>query len=251
MVQEITFENTAGPEAGQVVAVQISSNYTAFYRCRIVGFQDTLYTKAGIQFFRDCDIYGTVDFIFGHARVVLQNCFIYGKLPLEGQAITITAQNGDYEELSGIVIQSCTITATVELQSSGFPVRAYLGRPWSNYSTTIIMQSFLDAFIDPIGWMDWDNRSALGTIDYVEFDNRGPGADTSRRVSWGGFGVPNNPLDVAQFIVQQFIDGASWLPSTGFPYDLDMAITSTSSLGVCLVPHIWLLFVVFVCNVIY
>ncbi|XP_050386237.1 pectinesterase-like [Argentina anserina] len=239
LAQDITIENTAGPEARQAVAVQISSDYSAFYRCRIVGFQDTLYTKAGIQFFRDCEIYGTVDFIFGHARVVLQHCNIYGRQPIQGQAITVTAQNRNSLEISGIVIQSSIITATVELQNSLFPVKVYLGRPWSNYSTTVIMHNYLDTFIDPVGWLDWDNRSALDTIKYIEYANQGPGADTSRRVSWKGFEVPNNLVYAAQFTAREFIDGASWIPSTGFPCDLDLG--PTSSLGADLIPSFWLL----------
>nr|XP_011469658.1 PREDICTED: probable pectinesterase 56 [Fragaria vesca subsp. vesca] len=125
----ITFENRAGPKAEQAVAVRINSYRTAFYRCRIASFQDTLYTQDGVQFFRECEIYGTVDFIFGHARVVLQNCYIYGRLPTLGQTITITAQNRDPTCLSGIVIHNCAISATKELSESVFPVKVYLGRP--------------------------------------------------------------------------------------------------------------------------
>ncbi|TQD93416.1 hypothetical protein C1H46_021005 [Malus baccata] len=41
------------------------------------GYQETLYTHSRKQLYRECDIYGTVDFIFGDATVVLQNCNIY------------------------------------------------------------------------------------------------------------------------------------------------------------------------------
>ncbi|XP_062005965.1 pectinesterase/pectinesterase inhibitor PPE8B-like [Rosa rugosa] len=154
LVQDITFQNTAGPEVRQAVAVRSSSDYSVLYRCRIIGFQDTLYTQLGIQFFRDCKIYGIVDFIFGHAKVVLQNCYIFGRQPQEGQPITITAQNRDPINISAIVIDNCIITASTELRNSKFPVKVYLGRPWSNYSSIVVMQSFLDTFIDPKGWLD-------------------------------------------------------------------------------------------------
>ncbi|KAL6131290.1 hypothetical protein ACLB2K_069666 [Fragaria x ananassa] len=57
LVTGITFVNMVKPEAGQAVAVRISSYHTAFYRCRIADFQDTLYTQDGVRFFRECEIY--------------------------------------------------------------------------------------------------------------------------------------------------------------------------------------------------
>ncbi|KAI3884840.1 hypothetical protein MKW92_050892, partial [Papaver armeniacum] len=93
MACNITFENWAGPENGQAVALRVKSDRAIFYRCSFSGFQDTMYVHSQRQFFRECDIFGTIDFIFGDSAVVIQNSNIYARKPLPGQYNVITAQN--------------------------------------------------------------------------------------------------------------------------------------------------------------
>ncbi|KAJ0909817.1 putative pectinesterase [Helianthus annuus] len=57
-----------------------------------VRYQDTLYVHSQRQFYKECYIYGAVDFIFGNAAVVFQNCMIYGRRPMTSQKFTIAAQ---------------------------------------------------------------------------------------------------------------------------------------------------------------
>ena len=68
----------------------------------------------------------------------------------------------------------------------------YLGRPWKVYSCTVFMESFLDDFIHPAGWFEWNGSFALSTLYYGEYNNRGPGADTANRVKWPGYRVINS-----------------------------------------------------------
>src|SRR4051812_33194604 len=108
----MTFENTAGPEKHQAVALRSGSDKSVFYRCSIKGYQDTLYVYSQRQFYRECDIYGTVDFIFGDAAAVLQGCNIYARKPASGQKNTVTAQaRTDPGENTGIIIHNCRISA--------------------------------------------------------------------------------------------------------------------------------------------
>lgn len=72
----ISFENRAG-DVGQAAAAVVTVNRVAFYKCDFHGQQDTLYAQSGIQFYKKCDIYGTVDFIFGAAAAVFQDCNLY------------------------------------------------------------------------------------------------------------------------------------------------------------------------------
>ena len=88
----ITFENSAGPSKHEAVAVRSDADLSAFYQCSFVGYQDTLYVHSLRQFYRECDIYGTVDFIFGNAAVVFQNCNLYARKPNANQQNTFTAQ---------------------------------------------------------------------------------------------------------------------------------------------------------------
>ncbi|GAB2294137.1 hypothetical protein Dimus_028356 [Dionaea muscipula] len=76
IAQGITFRNTAGPSNHQAVALRSGSDLSVFYQCGFEGYQDTLYTYSLRQFYKGCNIYGTVDFIFGNAAVVFQGCNI-------------------------------------------------------------------------------------------------------------------------------------------------------------------------------
>ena len=214
----MTFRNTAGPAKHQAVAVRNGADQSAFYLCSFEAYQDTLYTHSLRQFYRECDVYGTVDFIFGNAAVVFQACNLYARLPLSGQSNVVTAQGRtDPNQNTGISIQGCKILAAPDLAKNGSSIMTYLGRPWMRYSRTVVMQSFLDELIDPAGWLAWDGNFALSTLFYAEFNNTGPGAVTAGRVNWPGYGVIN-AASAQNFTVSGFIDGDSWLPATGVSY---------------------------------
>nr|VDD47267.1 unnamed protein product [Brassica oleracea] len=218
MAANITVRNTAGPTKHQAVAVRNSADMSAFYKCSFEGYQDTLYVHSLRQFYRECDIYGTVDFIFGNAATVLQNCNVISRLPLQGQFNAITAQGrSDPNQNTGISIQNCRITPSAELVSSNFSVKTYLGRPWKEYSRTVYLQNFMDGFIDAKGWNEWMGDFALQTLYYAEFNNTGPGSGTANRVNWPGYHVINE-TEAVWFTVSNFIVGDYWLPSMGVPY---------------------------------
>lgn len=183
------------------------------------GFQDTLYTHSFRQFYRECNIFGTVDFIFGNAAVVFQGCNIVAKRPMPGQFNAITAQSRDNEyENTGISIQNCSILATDDLWSNVGSVKSYLGRPWKVYSRTVCMESYIDGFIHPSGWTKWSEDLGLDTLYYGEYLNSGPSSGTDNRVTWPGYHVMDYD-DALNFTVSALITSDEWLESTSFPYD--------------------------------
>ncbi|KAG5230531.1 pectin methylesterase family protein [Salix suchowensis] len=199
IARDITFQNTAGPQNHQAVALRSSSDHSVYYRCGFEGYQDTLYVHSKRQFYRECSIYGTIDFIFGDAAAVLQNCKIYVRRPMDGQKNVITAQgrSSPYSN-TGIVIHNSQVLAAEDLGSS----KTYLGRPWRNYSR----------------WLEWDGNFALNTLYYGEYSNTGPGASTSGRVKWPGYKVITSVEEASAFTVANFIGGRSWLPATGVQF---------------------------------
>ncbi|KAK7269668.1 hypothetical protein RIF29_22402 [Crotalaria pallida] len=215
----ITFENSAGPDKHQAVALRSGADFSAFYQCSFVGYQDTLYVHSLRQFYRECDIYGTVDFVFGNAAVVLQNCNLYARKPNENQKNLFTAQGReDPNQNTGISILNCKIAAAADLIPVKSSFKNYLGRPWKLYSRTVILKSYIEDLIDPAGWLEWNETFALDTLYYGEYMNRGPGSNTSGRVTWPGYRVINSSSEASQFTVGQFIQGNDWLNSTGIPF---------------------------------
>jgi len=216
IARDMTFLNSAGQDKNQAVALRVGADYSAIYRCSVIGYQDSLYVHSLRQFYRECDIYGTVDFIFGNAAVVLQKCNMFARKPLPNQKITITAQGRkDPNQNTGISIHDCTVTAANDLAPVKGSYRAYLGRPWKLYSRTVYMQTYLGDIIDPAGWLEWAGNFALDTLFYGEYMNNGPGAGLAKRVTWPGYKILNTAGQVYQFTVAQFISGTKWLPSTG------------------------------------
>ncbi|CAM8954338.1 unnamed protein product [Rhodiola kirilowii] len=223
LARDITFQNTAGPSKHQAVALRVGSDLSAFYRCDMLAYQDTLYVHSNRQFYYDCFISGTVDFIFGNAAAVLQNCDIHARKPNSGQKNMVTAQGRtDPNQNTGIVIQKSRIGATSDLRpvQNSFPT--YLGRPWKEYSRTVIMQTAITDVISPAGWFEWSGSFALSTLYYGEYRNTGAGAMTSGRVSWKGFRVISSVTEAQKFTPGSFLGGSSWLSSTGFPFTLGL-----------------------------
>ncbi|KAI9101430.1 hypothetical protein K1719_023912 [Acacia pycnantha] len=222
IARDITFRNTAGPEKGQAVALRSASDLSVFYRCSIEGYQDTLRVESQRQFYRDCRIFGTVDFIWGNAAVVLQNCTILVRKPLQGQPNMITAQGRDDPfQNTGIAIISSQIRAAPEFRPVYHSFETYLGRPWHQYARVVVMKTYIEGLVNPLGWSLWDN-SAVGedTCYFGEYMNYGAGSSTKSRVQWSGFHVITNPNEANQFSVASFLASGTWLPGTGVPFTI-------------------------------
>ncbi|XP_071741860.1 pectinesterase-like [Rutidosis leptorrhynchoides] len=219
----ITFENYAGTIKHQAVALRSGSDFSVFYQCSFVGYQDTLYVHSFRQFFRECDIYGTIDFIFGNAAVVFQKSNLYARQPDPTQKNLFTAQGrDDPNQNTGISLLECKIAAGSELIPNQTMFKSYLGRPWRQYSRTVVMKSYIGDLIDPAGWLEWSGDFALSTLYYGEYMNRGPGSNTSARVTWPGYKVIVNETEAGQFTVGNFLQGGEWLNATSVPYYLGL-----------------------------
>ncbi|XP_021758812.1 pectinesterase-like [Chenopodium quinoa] len=219
ILQDICIRNTAGPEKHQAVALRVGADQSVINRCKIEAYQDTLYAHSLRQFYTYSYISGTVDFIFGNAAVVLQNCELVARLPMASQKNMVTAQGRtDPFQNTGTSIQYCDIVASSDLAPVKAKFPTFLGRPWKNFSRTVVMQSNISDHIDPRGWFEWDGDFALDTLYYAEYMNYGLGADTSKRVNWTGYNVITDPKEARNFTVGVFIQGQEWLDEAGVTY---------------------------------
>lgn len=181
--KNITFQNDAGP-VGQAVAVLTTGDRLSFENCRFLGFQDTLYTK-GTQdnpdkskpsrnYFKNCYIEGTTDYIFGAGTAVFENCTIYSKKNASYVTAASTPEGSEF----GYVFINCKITGDADSNS------VYLGRPWRPFARTVYMNCAIDSTIKPEGWHNWGKADAEQTTFYGEYNSKGLGGDSSKRVSW-------------------------------------------------------------------
>ncbi|KAL3634625.1 hypothetical protein CASFOL_021679 [Castilleja foliolosa] len=220
--RDIAFENTAGPEGHQAVALRVSGDRAIFFNVHINGYQDTLYSHTYRQFYRDCVISGTIDFIFGDALSIFQNCQFVVRKPMDNQACMVTAQGRiDPRSQGAIVIQNGSIVAEPAFLQAPKPIVAYLGRPWKELSRTIIMQSNIDGFISPDGWSPWMGNFALDTLFYAEYQNRGPGSNESGRVKWKGI-KHISPQVADSWTPGKAFGGDFWIKGAGIPYVASM-----------------------------
>ncbi|HKG67418.1 MAG TPA: pectinesterase family protein [Segetibacter sp.] len=173
-VQNVTFQNTAGP-VGQAVAVSVSGDKIRFKNCRFLGFQDTLYTygRESRQYYNNCYIEGTVDFIFGSSTAVFDSCAIFGK-----RAGYYTAASTPEGKKFGYVFMNCNVTGNAPADSF------LLGRPWRPFAKTVFINCKLDKQVRAEGWSNWSNPANEKTAYYAEYKNYGPGANTEKRVKW-------------------------------------------------------------------
>ncbi|PPD91839.1 hypothetical protein GOBAR_DD11246 [Gossypium barbadense] len=216
--KNIGFENTAGAIKLQAVALMVISDFAVLYNCSIDGYQYTLYVHSKRQFYRDCTISGTIDFVFGDAAAVFQNCKFVVRKPLKGQQNVITAQGrSDERQPTGIVIQNSTIVADDELVPFKIEHPTFLGRPWGNFSRTIIMETFIDDLVKHEGWAVWDGYWGLTTSYYSEYNNHGPGSATTHRVSWPAI-KKLSPMTALGFTPARFFFGDDWIKPKGVPY---------------------------------
>jgi pectinesterase len=204
----IVFENTASNESyaqgvrgvGQAVAVLVAGDCVVFRRCKFLGHQDTLYaygrksdpkTPEAVaaaktqripenlqsrQYYEDCYIAGTVDYIFGWATAYFNRC----ELHCLGDGY-VTAAATPQGQTYGYVFNECHITAEPGVQT-------YLGRPWRHYAQTVFVNCTMDECVRPQGWQTWPNKETgadgSATAFYAEYNSKGAGAQPKQRVAW-------------------------------------------------------------------
>ncbi|MFV0375712.1 MAG: pectinesterase family protein [Mangrovibacterium sp.] len=173
-IENLTIENSAG-EVGQAVALHAEGDYFQVLNCRILGNQDTLYAagQKSRQYYRNCFISGTTDFIFGAATAVFYHCELHSI-----RNSYITAASTPEVNLFGYVFRDCKLTASPGVD------KVYLGRPWRPYARTVFINCEMGPHIAPEGWHNWDKPERENTTFYAEYNSRGPGANPSGRVVW-------------------------------------------------------------------
>ena len=198
-LKNLTIENNSA-RLGQAVALHTEGDRLVFVNCRFIGHQDTIYTgmPATRLFFKDCYICGTTDFIFGPSTAWFENCTIESLINSY-----VTAASTPQEQAYGYVFNNCRLIAAEGVNE------VYLGRPWRDYGYTLFMNCDLGAHIRPEGWHHWEQHREQ-TARYLEYNNRGPGANPQSRVPWSRQLSKKEAEKITPEIV--FRQESAWLP---------------------------------------
>lgn len=210
ILENLTIRNTAGGRSGvpvgQAVALHVEGDRFVCKNCALLGNQDTLYAAAegSRQYYENCYIEGTTDFIFGKSVSVFQSCTIKS---LSDSFITAAA-TPEYQPY-GFVFFDCKLTTDPAAQ------KVYLGRPWRPYAKTIFIRTDMGSHILPVGWDNWGNKDNEQTVLYAEYGSTGPGGDSSKRVTWS---KKLSAKELRQYTVSHiFSEKSPWIPTIAHP----------------------------------
>ncbi|WP_449537507.1 pectinesterase family protein [Ferdinandcohnia sp. Marseille-Q9671] len=184
-VENITIENSfddtlevdpAKINGRQAVAAYVSGDRVLFKNVSFLGKQDTLYVHTGTMYFYQCYVAGDVDFIFGAAQAVFEQCHIHsldrGSTSVNGY---VTAASTLLTEPFGLMITDSTFTSDAQANT------VYLGRPWpaggnpNAIGSVLIHNCELGEHIKDEGWTSMSGLNPEEARLY-ESTNKGPGA---------------------------------------------------------------------------
>ncbi|MBP9739663.1 MAG: pectin esterase [Chitinophagaceae bacterium] len=196
--KNITIENNAGFNAGQAVAVFAYGNRIAFKNCNIKGFQDILFCSGSgsKQYYENCYLEGTTDFIFGPSTAVFSKCIIHSK-----KNSHVTAASTPREIPFGFVFFNCTLTADSNIN------KVSLGRPWQPNAAVAYINCNLGSHIIKEGWSNWKNSANEATARYSEYESTGLGANATERVKWS---KQLTTVEVKQYTLENIL--GTWKP---------------------------------------
>ncbi len=218
VVKNMTIRNSAGPgeNAGQALAVYADAKEVFFENVRLDGYQDTLFmsplpvqerqkngfmgprvlTKRVLtkQYYKNCEIIGDVDFIFGGADAVFDDCRIVCR---NRKARAGEGEKSDNGFINGYVTAGCGTKDGLGMVFRNCDVRGekgcdaasvFLGRPWRDEARAVFLNCTMDESISPKRFSGW------GAVDKVHPDvfygeygsvcDDGSEVDLSSKNSW-------------------------------------------------------------------
>ncbi len=200
IAENLTFENSAGP-VGQAVALHVAADRVIIKNCKIIGNQDTLFPSADTsrQYYVDCYIEGTTDFIFGAATVVFERCHIHSK-----KNSYITAASTTENQKYGFVFFNCKLTADPTFK------KVYLGRPWRPFAKTVFIDTEMGDHILPQGWSVWNKNENHKQTYYAEYGSFGLGFSKDQRIDWSH---QLTKKELKKYTLENIFSGErNWLP---------------------------------------
>ncbi|MCI8371162.1 MAG: carbohydrate esterase [Lachnospiraceae bacterium] len=174
-----SYDGVSGGGGRQALALYASGEQIQFENCVFRGLQDTVYAKDGSQLYHNCYIEGDVDFIFGGARAVFEQCEIHSinvNPEDTNRGGYIAAPSTPAAQKYGFLFDRCVMTGNNSDNT------VFLGRPWHPGSdpmalgNCVFMHCELGSHIREDGWKSHMGGFLSKNARLYEFENKGPGA---------------------------------------------------------------------------
>ncbi len=183
-------------QKGQEVALTVYADEFSASQCRFLSTQDTVFCgplpsdlieryngflKDPLrapgdqkQIFRDCLIAGTVDFIFGCADALFENCEIRSLYEIRGHGYTAAPAHALSQQI-GFVFHRCRFTCEENVADGS----VFLARPWRDYGKASFISCEYGKHIAETGFDKWNDTNRDKTARFSEYGTQNPG-----RVPW-------------------------------------------------------------------
>lgn len=179
-----------GSIVGQATALYLDCDKAVVKDCVIKARQDTLLTAPMFldierdpsiynrQIFKNCYIEGDVDFIFGGAAAVFEDCEIFSLNRAKGYPCYVTAACTTDSLKYGYVFRNCHIGGNAADGS------VYLGRPWREHANVVFLDCDMGRCVSRKGFIKWNDTNRHETAFYAFHNCSGEGYDESSLVEW-------------------------------------------------------------------
>ena len=186
-LRDLSVINDRGDPArnGQQVALSVCGGGFTMENCSLASTQDTLFLgplppdlrlryrdllpwelRRGEPLFArfaNCRIVGSVDFIFGGGRALLEGCEILSVY--DGRNIGyVAAPSHDGDQAEGFTFRRCRFTAEPEVA----PGSVYLARPWRDHGLAVFEDCAYGPHIHPAGFDKWGTTDRDKTARFYE-----------------------------------------------------------------------------------
>jgi len=176
--ENFTVENTAG-QIGPQNALFADGKKQVFERMVFDGWQDTAGIWDGCEaYFHNCDVRGSVDFIYSGGTAVFDHCNVIERRSDGGP---VAAPSTPKKVPFGLVFLDCHLVKGEGVS----PNTSSLMRPWLPNGQTAFINCVMDDHITDRAWDPWDGReNTCRAAEYGSKTPSGTSIDLSKRAAW-------------------------------------------------------------------
>lgn len=175
--ENLTFENTYqylgdGSKSNESAdALRVDADESTFVNVRLLGYQDTLYACKNKQYYYKCYILGNVDYIYGGAQALFNDCEIVFRYNANKNSGYITAPNTAADKEYGYIFKDSVIYAEEGCSGSKY----LLARPWGPRGAATFINTYMSGIVNKTETYADMSGNLYEDARFNEYYSYGPG----------------------------------------------------------------------------